>query len=120
MWFFPEIANGWSPAAADTSAESWFAVDFGAVREVGSVELYFLDDGDRFKAPASYRVQEKTASGWQDVLVRTQTPRRPIAGGVNRVVLAGVATEVLRVVFERPGDGARFRLIELKAFAPGS
>ncbi len=119
MWFFPEIANGWSPAVSDASPESWYAVDFGGARNVGSVELYFLDDGRRFKAPASYRVQVKTEAGWKDVPVRKQTPAQAIAGGVNRVEFAGVSAMGVRVLFAQPANGARFRLIELKAFAPG-
>jgi hypothetical protein len=43
MWFFPEIANGWSPAVADSSEKSWYEVDFGAKRTLGEVELSFLD-----------------------------------------------------------------------------
>ncbi len=119
MWFFPEIANGWSPKAADGAAESWYAVDFGAARTVGSVELYFLEDGERFKAPSSYRVQVKTAGGWEDVRARAQVPVEAIAGGMNRVEFAGVSTEGIRVLFRKPAGGAGFRLVELKAFAPG-
>ncbi len=119
MWFFPEIANGWSPSASDHSDESWYAVDFGARRMLSSVELYFLEDGERFKAPVSFRVQVKTASGWVDVRVRQQIPQQVIAGGVNRVEFTGASTSGVRVWFTKPAADARFRLIELKAFAPG-
>jgi hypothetical protein len=118
MWFFPEIANGWSPAVADSSEKSWYEVDFGAKRTLGEVELSFLDEGESFAAPASYRVQVKAAEDWKDVRVRQQAPAQAIAGGVNTVKFAGVSTPGVRVVFTRPKDGARFRLIELKAFAP--
>jgi hypothetical protein len=73
----------------------------------------------QFKAPASYRVKVKTARGWHDVRGRQQVPPKTSAGGVNRVEFAGVSTAGVRVLFVKPADGARFRLIELKAFAPG-
>lgn len=120
MWFFPEIVNGWSPAASDPSAESWYAVDFGSVRTIGSVETDFLEDGERYKAPAEYRVQVKTTSGWEDVKASKRIPMRPIAGGVNRAEFNATATGALRIVLTNPLHGARLRLIELKAFAPGS
>jgi len=65
------------------------------------------------------RARAEAAGGWLDVRPRKQTPARAIAGGLNRVEFAGVSTAGVRVLFTRPENGARFRLIELKAFAPG-
>jgi len=117
MWFFPEIRNGWSPAPDEKNAEIWYSVDFGKAREVGSVELYFFD-GAGYKAPASYKVQVKTGTGWTDVAGRRQVPEHPLAGGVNRIEFAPVATEAVRVVLTKAGRDGSFRLIELKAFGP--
>ena len=116
MWFFPEEVNGWSPAADD--AESWYAVDFGKQRILGSLELYFFEDGQRFGPPASYRVQTRTAMGWSDVEGQRRTPEEPLAGGENRIVFPARSTTGVRVIFAKPSKAEQFRLIELKAFEP--
>ena len=115
MWFFPEIVNGWSPKAEEP--ESWYAVEFGRPQKVASIELYFAE-ADGLNAPGSYRVQEKMADGWVDVLVKQRVPVERIAGGVNRLEFAPRTASALRVVFTKPSAGANFRLIELKAFGP--
>jgi len=118
MWFFPENPNGWSPALDDKSPESWYAVDFGGARTLGSVELAFFADGVAFKAPAAYRLQSKTERGWQDLPAQTRTPEQPLAGGVNRISFPLVTTAALRLLVTKPPDAGSFRLIELKAFGP--
>ena len=57
MWFFPENGNGWSPADAEAGATSWYAVDLREELRVGSVELYFFGEGERFRAPTAVDVQ---------------------------------------------------------------
>ena len=84
---------------------------------MGSVELYFFEDGERFRAPASYRVQMQTGNGWKDV-EGERMPEKPLAGGVNRISFPARSTTGLRVVFQKPVGTAKFRLIELKAFGP--
>jgi hypothetical protein len=120
MWFFPENANGWSPDPADKAPSSWYAVDLRQSRAVGSVELYFFADGDSYQAPTDYSVQAWSADGWQDIAGQRRTPEKPLANGVNRIEFPGLTTQKLRVVFTNPPAGKRFRLIELKAFAPGT
>lgn len=117
MWFFPEIANGWSPAASDGTT-SWYAVDFGEGRRVGSVELYFFADDKKFRAPDSVRVQyESSKAEWQDVPGQRFAPERPLANGETEVMFPAFAMRKMRVVMH-PALGLSLRLIELKAFAP--
>ena len=116
MWFFPENVNGWSPIAGE--AESWYQVDLGKPRRVGSVELYFSADDAGFQAPAAYRVEVKSRDGWKEVAAQRHTPAAPLAGGENRIVFPAATTNAIRIVFEKPAAPANFRLIELKAFGP--
>lgn len=117
MWFFPENPNGWSPDPADKNSSSWYAIDFRHSRSIGSVELDFFADGAQFLAPVGYQLQVRTADGWQKIPGQQRTPPRPLANGVNRIEFPAVSTRELRIVFTNPQPPARFRLIEVKAFA---
>ena len=117
MWFFPEIANGWSPAN-NSGSESWYAVDLRERKLVGSVELYFFGQEGRFDAPASVRIQYDEGSGWQDAEV-AGAAATPVANGMTRIVLKPIRTAKLRVAMVRSRSQQNLRLIELKAFSPG-
>ncbi len=116
MWFFPEIVNGWSPAANDPA--SWYAVDFGGTRKIASLRLYFADQRPQLAAPAGYAVEIKVDGQWKKVGGQRRKPETPLAPGVNLVTFPAVDCKELRVVFTSPARPATFRLIELEAFGP--
>jgi hypothetical protein len=116
LWFFPEIANGWSPT--DPGPESWYAIHFAKPRTLGSVELYFFADDKQFAAPATYKLQICTATGWADIPSQMRSSTTPIAGGENRVRFLALSTQDLRISFTKPFGSHTFRLIEVEAFAP--
>ncbi len=123
MWFFPEIANGWSPVEASIGPghrESWYAVQLPEAHEIASVELAFLGaEAQHLAPPASFRLEQKTSTGWQEIPGQRRSSSEPIANGVNRVEFAPMTTNAVRVVFTPPAAvGANFRLVELKAFGP--
>jgi hypothetical protein len=117
LWFSPEIANGWSPASPPQGDTSWYAVDFGSQRNIGTVDLYFFSQESRFEAPASYVVQVKVGGEWQDVPQQRHQPQHPLASGLNRVTFPTVDCTGLRVIFKGPKAPATLRLIELESFA---
>jgi hypothetical protein len=118
LWFFPEISNGWSPAAADPNPTSWYMVDLRKVQTIGSVELYFFADGSRYKQPASFALQYRTDAGWQAIPMQQRTPQNPLANGENQAVFPPLRAQEIRVVFTGPIAPSRMRLIEMKVFAP--
>jgi hypothetical protein len=118
LWFFPEIANGWSPSATDTAPTSWYQIDLRTPRTIGCVELYFFADGDHFLPPTSFHLQSLTDDGWEEILDQTRAPSTPLANGKNRITFAPIRTEKLRMVFANPASAGRVRLIEVKVFAP--
>lgn len=113
LWFFPEIANGWSPAEGDP--HPIFTVDLREARTVGAVELAFFSDGQSVQPPRSYRLQYKSAEGWSDI--EQQPLPSPVANGITCIHFLAVRTQELRLLFESPASPATFRLIEMKAFA---
>ena len=118
LWFFPEISNGWSPAAVDPSPTSWYMLDLRKVRTIGSVELSFFADGRRYQQPASFLLQYRTDAGWREIPMQQRTPQSPLPNGENQAVFPSIRAQELRVVFTGPVAPRRMRLIEIKVFAP--
>jgi hypothetical protein len=115
LWFFAENANGWSPANDDP--HPIFTLDFREARTVGSVELAFFSDGKSVQVPRSYRLQFKSAEGWNDMPRQHPLLPKPLANGVTRIHFPALQTQELRLLFTSPPSPATFRLIEVKAFA---
>ena len=118
LWFFPEISNGWSPSPADTAVTSWYQIDLRTPQTIGSVELYFFADGERYLPPTSFQLQYQSKDGWRDVPMQAHAPQTPIANGENRISFPPLRTQQLRIVFKNPTAPSRLRLIEAKIFAP--
>lgn len=109
VWFFPEMANGWSPGAGQRQA--WFTVDFGKPVTVGAAELSFFADDKAFAAPKAYRLQAWSDGRWLEVAKASD----PLANGVDRSAWTPVTASKLRAVFDLT-PGRDMRLVEMKAF----
>jgi len=118
LWFFPENPNGWSPDSALGEETSWYSVNFGQSQKIAAIDLYFLEQGSRLKAPKKFTVQYKAQAGWQDVREQRREPLQPIANGLNHVTFPALKTTEFRVVIQGPAAPSSFRLIEVEAFAP--
>ena len=90
--------NRWT-AYRSPNTEDWLAVDFGAPKTIGRVELYLYGDGGGIAAPTEYRVEVWTGQAWRVATVRSRAPIRPMAWAVNTVELEPVETSRVRVVF---------------------
>ncbi|MBO9557929.1 MAG: discoidin domain-containing protein [Caulobacter sp.] len=108
VWFFPEMANGWSPGVV---GEAWFEVDFGKPTAVNSAELSFYADDKTFAAPARYRLEAWKDGKWVEVA----RAGAPLANGVDRTTWASVTASKLRAVFDL-APGKDMRLVEMKVF----
>jgi hypothetical protein len=113
VWFFPEMANGWSPGPNTSKGQkqAWFAVDFGKPTPVASAELSFFADDQAFAAPARYRLEAWRDGKWEAV---AKVPA-PLANGVDKTTWAPVTTTKLRAVFDLT-PGKDMRLVEMKVF----
>jgi hypothetical protein len=109
VWFFPEMANGWSPGM--DAKQAWFAVDFGKPVSVGAAELSFFADDQAFAGPSRYRLEAWRDGKWVEV---AKVPA-PLANGVDRTTWAPVTTSKLRAVFDLV-PSKDMRLVEMKVF----
>jgi hypothetical protein len=115
LWFFPEIAHGWSPAVADALQPDWYGVDLRHPVQVGSVELAFFADGAGFAAPQKVVVQVRVGGVW-----RAAGSTTPVANGMTRLVFGALKAQEIRVVMEKKAAGDRIRLIAFRVFGPGA
>jgi hypothetical protein len=118
MWFFPEIANGWSPAISDGDV-SWYAVDFGQRRILESVEMYFFADGGKYRVPTAIHLQYDTASGWKDLPQQKSIPQEPVGNGETKIIFSPVSVRKIRLLYKNPAAPATMRMIEVEAFGLG-
>ena len=115
VWFFPEIANGWSPKEeAAPDRQSWFAVDLRHAARIDAAEVYLFADGKRYQPPVSYRLQVLSAGVWKEVAGQHRGSTVPIANGVNEIKFPAVDAQQFRLVLTPQPKPARFRLVEFK------
>lgn len=111
VWFFPEMANGWTSAADDKNP--WFAVEFEQPVALSRAELAFFADGRKIAAPAVVRLQswDAQANRWVDVARTTAVA----PNGITHVRWREVRTSRIRVA-STSANGHPVRLVELKLF----
>lgn len=91
--------NRWT-AYQSPNPRDWVEIDLGVERTVRAVELFLYGDDAGIRAPRDYTVQIWTGSAWQDALVRSRAPARPLASARNVVVIEPVVTSRVRVLLE--------------------
>ncbi len=141
-WYHPSPPNRWV-AAPSPGGVDWFEVDFGTLRPITAVKLYFLDDVDGppveatgeeagsgfpgrpgaaalpVRPPAYYALQTWTGSGWHDVAGQRRTPDQPEGRRANTVTFPEVKTSKIRVVLHHR-QGCTSGFTEIEAWGPGT
>src|SRR5262249_34014631 len=100
------------------NAMDWCAVDFGVVRPIHSVKLYFLDDGEKIVPPQKVDLEYWNGNSWKDVLSYwnrnlpdgvpgvTRTPAKPAGRCANQFEFFGsIKTSRLRARFTHASNG---------------
>ncbi|MEX2139739.1 MAG: discoidin domain-containing protein [Pirellulales bacterium] len=93
----------------------WLAIDFGAPKRVGRVELAIYDDGGGVQAPADYKLEYFDGKDWRPVNNPRRLPERPIGGQYNELRFEPVNTAKIRVIFTHQGK-SRSGLSEILAW----
>ncbi|MFN8652576.1 MAG: discoidin domain-containing protein [Gemmatimonadales bacterium] len=114
-WYDRAPPNRWTSLGSGAVAD-WVVLDFGIVRPVDSVSLYFLDDGDSLKAPARYELQAWQDGAWTGIAGQQRTPERPEGRRANTLRFPRIETPKLRLMLIHQ-PGASSGLTELEAWA---
>jgi hypothetical protein len=113
-WYHLHPPNRWTTEGS-TNATDWLEVDLGVNRALNCVKLYFLDDGEKVVAPASYTLEHWTGSAWKNVPQQTRAPERPTGHRANVVNFPTLNVQKLRLVFAH-GQGGQTGLTELEGW----
>lgn len=110
VMFFPELAQGWSPAQA--GGQEWFAIDLGSTRLLSRAEFAFFSDDKRYAVPSGYQLQYYAGNAWHNL---PGIAEPAIANGVTEARWPAVSTDRVRVILNQ-APGRKTRLIEMKLF----
>jgi hypothetical protein len=112
--FRPSPMNRWT-SFGSTNGLDWLEVDFGALRQVGRVDLHIYDDGGGVQPPANYNVQYWSGTEWRDADRQGKSPATPAGSMLNTVTFDRVTTSKVRVIFFHQGK-ARSGVTELEVW----
>lgn len=113
-WYHLHPPNRWT-SEGSPHATDWIEADLGMARRLDSVNLYFLDDGAKVVAPASYALEHWTGAAWVPVPGQVRTPEHPTGHRANQVHFPALETRKLRVVLAHAANG-KTGLTELEAW----
>lgn len=96
----------------------WWSVNFGQVRPVSDIKIYFYSDNGGVKPPASYELQYLDANGqWQDIPNQNRQPATPVGNDLNRITFPTISTQSLRIIVT-PQAGAWAGFSEFESWRP--
>jgi hypothetical protein len=106
--FYLDIPNTRWTSYLSSNPTDWWSVDFGQVRPVSDVRIYFYNDNGGVKPPVSYQLQYLNTTGeWLDIPNQVRDPVAPAGNDLNRITFDPIETRALRVVVTpQPGSGA--------------
>jgi hypothetical protein len=116
---FPINEPFWG-AGGSPNSQDWYEVNFGSVKSVDEMRLYFKDSrpaNSTYRAPSSYQVQYLNGSTWTAVGNQVKTPTAP-AGNYNKVSFTPVSTQRIRVLMTNAA-GSKSGLTEVKLYNRG-
>jgi hypothetical protein len=114
-WYHASPPNRWTAAGSPNATDS-VTLDFGAMRPVEWLTLYFLDDGKEIRPPARYEVQLWNGREWAPPRGERRSPSTPTGRTANVVSFGPTRTSKIRVVVTHQ-PGSYTGLTELEAWS---
>jgi hypothetical protein len=94
------------------TGEQWALLTWASAQTLTSAEVYFFDDNDGVRLPASWKLQSWNGSAYVDVPAASRYPTE--LNQYNRVTFGAVSTTRLRVLLQSGTQSVG--LLEVKAF----
>jgi hypothetical protein len=98
----------------------WYAIDFGTLRKLRGLTVFFFDDTPRggCRPPQGFGVERWDGRDWRSVEMTRRRPERP-GPGENTVDFDPIETEKIRLSFHNAGDSFYTGLYGLEPLATG-
>ena len=114
-WYYTSTTNRWSSQYSKSLTE-WCGIDFGAVRPVHTVKIYFVEDS-QLKAPRAYHLEYWNENVWAKVLNPKLVLSQPEGNKANTIHFDEINTSKLRVVMKL-GSGMAVGVSEFETWGP--
>ena len=108
IWYYPEITNYWSTRGSARS-RNWYAIDFGQMRKVSELRLYFFDDGKEFVLPDTVAIEFKSNRPSVPAVFSSQQLK---GNTINILKFDPIDVNLLRIFFEHKGKQVAVSEIE--------
>jgi hypothetical protein len=116
-WYHSFPPNRWSTLGDSNNESAWCGIDFGNVKEISEVKIYFIDDDSLIHKPVSYHVEYWDGKQWQKAKKATYAYVKPQGRMANSIKLQELKTSKLRVVMI-PQKGYAVGVSEFEAWSP--
>jgi hypothetical protein len=98
------------------NAQDYFGIDLRRPQAISDVRLYFYDDGDGVRRPASYDLQYLSGTTWLTVPSQQRTGSTTTSNSQTKITFPTIMTSQLRVVAPNPGSGNGWGLSEFEVW----
>jgi hypothetical protein len=113
IWYFPEITNRWTSSGSG-SKNDWYALDFGQLRRLSKLAIYFFADSSKFQVPDKINIEYKEGNIWKPVEIRKSDPESLVGNAVNNFSFDQVQANGIRVNFHHAKKDVA--LVELEVY----
>lgn len=95
-WYLTPTTNQWSNIYSEDK-QDWAGIDFGIERDIQKVNIYFVEDTDKLKAPKSYVLEYWNGNSWKEIPKQKKQYKAPQARKGNSITFPNIATRKIRV-----------------------
>lgn len=116
-WYHRDPPNRWTCEGSPNEMD-WVEIDFGKAREVDTVKLYFLDDGQGVVPPTDFTIFTwKFTPIWDSNNDEVRVLQTPTGHRANVIHLKPHSTNKIRIEFKHAANG-KTGLTEIEAWGP--
>jgi hypothetical protein len=114
FWYEVRTPNQWS--GAYTKGELWAGIDFGQLRPIETIKIYFVEDA-RSTAPIHYEIDYWENGKWHSYQPTSINPSNPTTNRSNTIEVPQKLVSGIRVRM-KASTGKTVTLSELEAWGP--
>lgn len=111
-WYFTEITNRWTTTGS-LSGNDWYAVDFGEVKPVSKLILYFFADNNLYAVPEAVTIEYKNGGSWLPLKISRQHPAGITGNTANSFYTEKVMAAQVRINFKHTAKQVAVSEVEI-------
>jgi hypothetical protein len=113
-WYHVAPPNRWT-CAGSGQASDWIEIEFGVPRQIHTLKLYVLDDGEEIVPPQRIAVSYEQDGDWAEIPDQRRRPQSPAGRRANVIAFPTLQTSRLRIELTH-AHGAASGLTEIEAW----